>query len=63
LLSLKGDDFWSRFGRGFSRAGQNPRSAPKPDLKSGVVVGFDQIQNEAMKQAIDECGLPAFTRG
>jgi tetratricopeptide (TPR) repeat protein len=29
----------------------------KPDLKSGVVVDFDQIYNEAIKPAIKECGL------
>jgi tetratricopeptide (TPR) repeat protein len=29
----------------------------KPDLKSGVVVDFDQIYNEAIKPAIEECGL------
>jgi tetratricopeptide (TPR) repeat protein len=32
----------------------------KPDLKSGVVVDFDQIYNEAIKPAIDECGLEAL---
>ena len=40
----------------------------KPDLKSGVVVDFDQIYNEAIKPAIENgdgscgdrinCGLP-----
>ena len=29
----------------------------KPDLKSGVVVDFDQIYREAIKPAIEECGL------
>jgi tetratricopeptide (TPR) repeat protein len=29
----------------------------KPDLKSGVVVDFDQIYSEAIKPAIEECGL------
>ena len=32
----------------------------KPDLKSGVIVDFDQIYNEAIKPAIEECGLEAF---
>ena len=32
----------------------------KPDLKSGVVVDFDQIYNEAIKPAIEECGLVAL---
>jgi tetratricopeptide (TPR) repeat protein len=32
----------------------------KPDLKSGVVVDFDQIYNEAIKPAINECGLEAL---
>jgi tetratricopeptide (TPR) repeat protein len=32
----------------------------KPDLKSGVVVDFDQIYNEAIKQAIEQCGLEAL---
>jgi tetratricopeptide (TPR) repeat protein len=32
----------------------------KPDLKSGVVVDFDQIYNEAIKPAIEECGLEAL---
>jgi len=32
----------------------------KPDLKSGVVVDFDQIYNEAIKPAIEECGLRAL---
>ena len=32
----------------------------KPDLKSGVVVDFDQIYNEAIKPAIEECGLDAL---
>jgi hypothetical protein len=27
----------------------------KPDLKSGVVVDFDQIYNEAIKPAIEDC--------
>jgi len=29
----------------------------KPNLKSGVVVHFDQIYNDAIKSAIEECGL------
>ncbi len=29
----------------------------KPDLKSGVIVDFDQIYNEAIKPAIEQCGL------
>ncbi len=29
----------------------------KPDLKSGVLVDFDQIYNEAIKPAIEQCGL------
>src|SRR5204863_8679184 len=29
----------------------------KADLKSGVVVDFDQIYNEAIKPAIEQCGL------
>ena len=29
----------------------------KPDLKSGIVVDFDQIYNEAIKPAIEQCGL------
>jgi hypothetical protein len=33
----------------------------KPDLKSGVVVDFDQIYNEAIKPAIEGCGLEAAT--
>src|SRR5436309_2369575 len=32
----------------------------KPDLKSGVVVDFDQIYNEAIKPAIEGCGLEAL---
>src|SRR5437762_6105199 len=32
----------------------------KPDLKSGVVVDFDQIYNDAIKPAIKECGLEAL---
>ena len=32
----------------------------KPDLQSGVVVDFDQIYNEAIKPAIEECGLEAL---
>ena len=32
----------------------------KPDLKSGVVVDFDQIYNEAIRPAIEECGLEAL---
>ncbi|PYI58802.1 MAG: hypothetical protein DMC60_11935 [Verrucomicrobia bacterium] len=32
----------------------------KADLKSGVVVDFDQIYNEAIKPAIEECGLEAL---
>src|SRR5213592_3192220 len=32
----------------------------KPDLKSGVVVDFDQIYNEAIKPAIEQCGLEAL---
>src|SRR4029450_4137399 len=32
----------------------------KPDLKSGVVVDFDQIYNEAIKPAIEHCGLEAL---
>jgi tetratricopeptide (TPR) repeat protein len=32
----------------------------KPDLKSGVVVDFDQIYNEAIKPAIEECELEAL---
>jgi hypothetical protein len=32
----------------------------KPDLKSGVVVDFDQIYNEAIKPAIGDCGLEAL---
>src|SRR5204862_8319891 len=32
----------------------------KPDLKSGVVVHFDQIYNAAIKPAIEECGLEAL---
>jgi uncharacterized protein DUF4071 len=32
----------------------------KPDLKSGVVIDFDQIYNEAIKPAIEECGLEAL---
>jgi hypothetical protein len=32
----------------------------KPDLKSGVVVDFDQIYNQAIKPAIEACGLEAL---
>jgi hypothetical protein len=32
----------------------------KPDLKSGVIVDFDQIYNEAIKPAIEQCGLEAL---
>ena len=32
----------------------------KPDLKSGVIVDFDQIYNEAIKPAIEACGLEAL---
>src|SRR6059058_1330933 len=32
----------------------------KPDLKSGMVVDFDQIYNEAIKPAIEDCGLEAL---
>jgi tetratricopeptide (TPR) repeat protein len=32
----------------------------KPDLKSGVVVDFDPIYNEAIKPAIEQCGLEAL---
>ena len=32
----------------------------KPDLKSGVVVDFDQIYDEAIKPAIEACGLEAL---
>jgi len=32
----------------------------KPDLNSGVMVDFDQIYNEAIKPAIEECGLEAL---
>ena len=32
----------------------------KPDLKSGVVVDFDQIYNDAIKPAIKGCGLEAL---
>ncbi len=32
----------------------------KPDLKSGVVVDFDQIYNEAIKPAIEDCDLEAL---
>ena len=32
----------------------------KPDLKSGVVVDFDQIYNEAIKPAIESSGLEAL---
>ena len=31
----------------------------KSDLKSGVVVDFDQIYNEAIKPTIEQCGLEA----
>jgi hypothetical protein len=29
----------------------------KSDLKSGVIVDFNQIYNEAIKPAIEQCGL------
>lgn len=29
----------------------------KSDIKSGVIVDFDQIYNEAIKPAIEQCGL------
>ena len=29
----------------------------KSDLKSGVLVDFDQIYNKAIKPAIEQCGL------
>jgi len=32
----------------------------KSDFKSGVVVDFDQIYNEAIKPAIEDCGLDAL---
>jgi tetratricopeptide (TPR) repeat protein len=32
----------------------------KPDLKSGVIVDFEQIYNEAIKPAIEGCGLEAL---
>src|SRR6266481_3668652 len=32
----------------------------KPDLKSGVLVDFDQIYNNAIKPAIEESGLEAL---
>lgn len=32
----------------------------KPDLKSGVVVDFDQIYNDAIKPAIEHCDLGAL---
>jgi tetratricopeptide (TPR) repeat protein len=32
----------------------------KPDLKSGVVVDFDQIYSEAIRPAIEGCGLEAL---
>jgi hypothetical protein len=32
----------------------------KPDLKSGIVVDFDQIYNTAIKPAIEQCGLEAL---
>src|SRR5207244_11612700 len=32
----------------------------KADLKSGVVVDFDQVYNEAIKPAIEACGLEAL---
>jgi hypothetical protein len=35
----------------------------KPDLKSGVVVDFDQICDEAIKPAIEHCDLEAVTWG
>src|SRR5205809_7402487 len=31
----------------------------KSDLRSGVVVDFDQIYNEAIKPTIEQCGLEA----
>lgn len=33
----------------------------KPDLKSGVVLDFDQIHSDAIKSAIEECELEATT--
>jgi hypothetical protein len=36
------------------------RFGQKPDLKSGVLVDFDQIYNEAIKPAIEGCGLEAL---
>ena len=35
----------------------------KPDLKSGVVVDFDQIYNDAIKPAIEDCGLESSAVG
>src|SRR5215510_1252468 len=32
----------------------------KSDLKSGVLVDFDQIYTEAIKPAIEQCGLEAL---
>ena len=32
----------------------------KSDLKSGVLVDFDQVYNEAIKPAIEQCGLEAL---
>jgi hypothetical protein len=32
----------------------------KPDLRNGVVVDFDQIHNNAIKPAIEQCGLEAL---
>ena len=32
----------------------------KSDLKSGVIVDFDQIYNNAIKPAIEQCGLEAL---
>jgi hypothetical protein len=32
----------------------------KPDLRSGVVVDFDQIYNVAIKPAIGGCGIEGF---
>jgi len=35
----------------------------KPDLKSGVVADFDQIYNEAIKLAIEDCRLESARKG
>ena len=35
----------------------------KPDLKSGVVVDFDQIYNEAIKPAIEAVWAGGVARG